>query len=45
MFLKPEGDAITFSEGLLGWRVLARYLERIKERRSWTGSTLVFSGR
>ena len=43
MFLKPEGEVTTSLEELLGWIVFARYWEHIKERRSWTESTLSFS--
>ena len=32
MFLIPEGEGTTLWEGLLGWRILARYWEHNRER-------------
>ena len=32
MFLKTDGEVITFRERLLGWRVLPRYWEHGRER-------------
>ena len=44
MFMKPEGEVLSFWEGLLDWRALARYWKHNKERWSWIGRTLASSG-